>query len=172
MAYTIKGVEPTQNATLAEVEKHTGPSNFLRLMAHRPEAMQHFLQFYDALMGSTALLDHKLREMIHVAVSAVNECGYCSAVHRKAAFALGLSEAEVREIENETDDHFSLRERAALMFARDLTRTALVDDDARYRVQELFTADEYVELAMIVGLANFTNRFNSGLAVPIEDEGA
>lgn len=168
MAYTIKGVEPGHNHVLAEIEKKSGPNNFLRVMAHRPEAMQDFTRFYGALMGSSALLDRRLREMVYLAVSSVNECNYCGQHHAKEAQTAGVTSAELREIEVENNQHFSPKEQAALHYARELTRTASVGDDTRYRVQELFSTDEFVELTMIVGLANFTNRFNNGLAVSTE----
>jgi uncharacterized peroxidase-related enzyme len=168
MAYTIKGVDPGHNRVLDEIEQKSGPNNFLRVMAHRPEAMHDFTRFYGALMGSTAVLDRRLREMIYLAVSAVNECSYCTAHHTKAALAAGIGSGEIREIEVENNQHFSPKEQAALHYARELTRTASVGDDTRYRVQELFTTDEFVELTMIVALANFTNRFNNGLAVSLD----
>jgi uncharacterized peroxidase-related enzyme len=157
MSYTIKGVEPAQNPVLAAIENKSGPNNFLRVMAHRPEAMAAFARFYEALMGPTPLLDRRLREMIYLAVSSVNECSYCSTHHTKSALTAGLSATEIREIEVENNQHFSPREQAALHYARELTRTASVGDDTRYRAQELFSTDEFVELTMIVGLANFTN---------------
>lgn len=165
MAYQVKGVEPAQNPVLASIERESGPSNFFRVMSHRPEAMQHFAKFYESLMGSGALLDGRLKEMIYLAVSFVNECSYSGAVHKRAALAAGISDQELHEIEVENNQHFPAREQAALHYARELTRTASVGDDLRYRVQELFSTDEYVELTMIVALANFTNRFTSGLAV-------
>ena len=168
MATTLKGVAPASNPALAEIEKSTGPSNFLRTMAHRPEAMQDFFQLYSRLMGPGARLDKRIREMVYLAVSDVNECDYCATHHRKGALAAGFSEKELGEINTENNQHFNPKEQAALHYARELTRTASVSDDLRYRVQELFSADEFVELTMIVGLANFTNRFNNGLAVPVE----
>jgi uncharacterized peroxidase-related enzyme len=168
MATITKGVEPANSPVLAELEKTTGPSNFLRTMAHRPEAMQNFAQLYNTLMGTGARLDRRLREMIYLTVSYVNECSYCATHHQKNALAAGLSESELGFLNTENNQHFSQREQAALHYARELTRTAGVSDDLRYRVQELFSTDEYVELTMIVGLANLTNRFNNGLAVPVE----
>lgn len=165
----LKGVEPAQNPALADVESKTGPSNFLRMMAHRPEAMQHFMELYRAVMGPASLLERRLKEMIYLAVSSVNECSYCASHHTKAALAAGLTENEIREIENENNQHFSPKEQAALHYARELTRTASVSDDTRYRAKELCSAGEFVELTMIVGLANFTNRFNNGLAVPLDE---
>jgi uncharacterized peroxidase-related enzyme len=168
MAYTLKGVEPTSNEALAEIEKKTGPSNFLRTMAHRPEAMQDFAHLYERLMGPSAILDKRIREMIYLAVSYVNECTYCATHHQKTAQTAGLSGHEIAQINTETNQHFNAKEHVALEYARELTRTASIGDDLRYRTQELFTGDEFVELNMIIGLANFTNRFNNGLAVPLE----
>lgn len=169
MAYTIKGVEPPQNTALAEIEKTTGPSNFLRTMAHRPEAMQDFVRFYGDVMSPAARLDGRIREMVYLAVSTVNECRYCTVHHTKAAVAAGVGLAEIREIEFENNQHFSAKEQAALHYARELTRTASVGDDTRYRAQELFSSDEFIELTLIVGLANLTNRFNNGIGVPLEE---
>jgi uncharacterized peroxidase-related enzyme len=168
MAYTIPRLAPTQNETLAEIEKKTGPSNMLRIMAHRPEAMREFAALYGTLMGPSEL-DRRLKELIYLAVSSVNECTYCTEHHIRTARAAGISDSEIHDIQAETNQHFLPKEQAALHFARELTRTASVGDDLRYRVQELFSTDQFVELTMIVCIANFTNRFNNGLAVPLED---
>ncbi len=167
MAYTARAVDPAHNSALAEIEKKTGHSNSLRVMANRPEAMEAFLGLYNNLMGTTTL-EHRLKEMIYLAVSCVNECSYCRSQHIKTARAAGLTDAEIREIEMENNQHFSPKEQAALHYARELTRTASVGGGTRYAVEDLFSAGQLVEIAMIVGLANFTNRFNSGLAVPID----
>jgi alkylhydroperoxidase family enzyme len=74
MSYTIKGVEPAHNAALDAIEKKSGPNNFLRVMARRPEAMEAFTRFYGALMAPSSLLDRRLKEMVYLAVSFVNEC--------------------------------------------------------------------------------------------------
>ncbi len=167
MATVVKGVEPAQNPVLAEIEKKSGPSNFLRVMANRPEAMQAFLNLYKSVMG-TGVLERRLKEIVYLAVSSVNECAYCSAHHVKGAHAAGLSESEIYEIQSENNQHFTPKEQAALHYARELTRNADVEDATRYAIEELFSADQAVELTMIVCLANFTNRFNNGLEVPVE----
>lgn len=168
MPYTIPSVEPAQNPTLAEIERKSGPNNFFRVMAHRPDAMKNFAGLYGSLMGSASVLNRRTKEIVYLAVSFVNECEYCGLHHRKEGLNAGLSEQEIHEIEVEINEHFSQREQAALLYARELTRTASVSDDLRYRTQELFSTDEFVELTMIIGLANFTNRFNNGLAVTLD----
>jgi uncharacterized peroxidase-related enzyme len=164
---TLKGVDPAQNAALAELETKTGPSNFYRMMAHRPEAMQAFQGLYKSVMGP-GVLDRRIKEMVYLAVSCVNECDYCTAHHLKGARAAGLTESEIYEIQAENNQHFTPKEQAALHYARELTRTADVEGVHRYAVEELFSNDQVVELTMVVCLAHFTNRFNNGLQVSVE----
>jgi|SRR6185312_6636981 len=168
MAYTIKCVEPANNPQLAEFEAKHGRNNLFRTMAHRPEGAQHFMGLYESLMGPEAVVDKRLREMVYLAVSYINECSWDIERHAQPALEGGVSAAEIRFVETENDAHFSPRERAALRYARELTRTGMVSDDLRYHAQELFTTDEIVELTMIIGLANFANRFTNGLAVQSE----
>ena len=167
MTYTTLGVEPTQNETLAAIEKKTGPNNFLRVMSRRPETMEAFLKLYGNLLGP-GTVEQRIKEMVYLAVSYVNECAYCATHHEKTAPKAGLTDDEIEAIRHETNEHFSAKEQAALHYARELTRTASVDDGVRFRAAEQFPTEQFVELTMLIGLANFTNRFNNGLAVPLE----
>jgi uncharacterized peroxidase-related enzyme len=157
------------NEALAEIERTNGPVNFFRALSQRPEAMTHFAAFYRTVMG-TGSLERRLKEMIYLAVSCVNECDYCEAHHARTASAAGVSEGEIDDVSNETDQNFPPNERLALQFARELTRTASVESDLRYQVERQFSADQVVELTLVASLANFTNRFNNGLAIPLEHE--
>jgi uncharacterized peroxidase-related enzyme len=168
MALTIKGVEPARSEALAEVEQKTGPSNFFRTMAHRPEAMQDFFRFYNDVMGP-GTLERRLKEIVYLAVSSVNECAYCTAHHVKSGLAAGLSAQQIQEIRTEQNQNFSPKEVAALHYAREMTRTSAAETDTRDALQQLFSGDQLVELTLVVALANFTNRFNNGLTVPLED---
>jgi AhpD family alkylhydroperoxidase len=105
--------------------------------------------------------------MVYLAVASVNECAYCGAHHEKGARAAGLTENEIHEIKTENNQHFAPKEQAALHYARELTRTADAED-TRGAVQELFSPEQVVELTLVVCMANFTNRFNNGLSVPLE----
>ena len=164
MAQTLKGAEPALNPALAELEKKTGPSNFYRVMAHKPEAMQQFSALYKAVMGP-GTLERRLKEMVYLAASIVNESDYCTVHHMKGAKAAGLTDNEIADIETETNLHFNPKEQAALRYARELTRNADAEDDTRYEVEEIFAPDQVVELTMVICLANFTNRFNNGLSI-------
>jgi uncharacterized peroxidase-related enzyme len=50
--------------------------NVFRAYAHKPDHFRAFFQYYDALMRSASGLSRAEREMIVVAVSAVNSCSY------------------------------------------------------------------------------------------------
>ena len=167
MAYPVKPVDPALSPALAEIEKKTGPSNFLRVMAHQPEAMRSFAPLYSIVTG-TKVLDSRLKEMIYLAVSFVNECDYCASHHIGTGRAAGLTDDEIREIEMENNRNFTPEEQAVLHYVRELTRTASADGGTRHAVEERFTPEQFVAITMIAGMANFTNRFNNGLSVPLE----
>jgi uncharacterized peroxidase-related enzyme len=167
MAFTIKKFDPSQNEALAELEKKTGPSNFFRTMAHLPDAMRDFARLYNDVMGPGPL-DRRLKEMVYLAVSTVNECGYCVSHHLTTARQAGLSDREIEDIQAETDQTFAPQERAALRYAREMTRSSAPENDTRDAIWNVFTTEQIVELAMVVALANFTNRFNNGLSVPVD----
>jgi uncharacterized peroxidase-related enzyme len=169
MAYPAHEFNTEKEAAIAEVERQTGPSNFYRAMSHRPEAMRAAAQFYQTVM-TPGSVSERLKEMVYLAVSTVNECTYCSAHHQGGAKRAGLTDEEIEDLRAETDYHFTDQERAALRYARELTRTASAGHDTREGLEFNFEPDQQVEITLVVGLANFTNRFNNGLRIPLEKD--
>ena len=169
MAQTVHGVDPANNAALAELEGKTGPSNFYRLMAWKPDVLASFPRMYGAIMGPGSV-DRRLKEMIYLAVSYVNECDYCTEAHLRGARKAGASERAIEDLENETNQNFTLGEQAALHYAREMTRACAEDFDTREHLQEHFNEEQIVELTLVIALANFTNRFNNGLNTQVEHE--
>ena len=169
MAQMVTGVDPANNQTLAEIESKTGPNNFYRAMAHKPEVMANFQKLYGSIVGP-GTLDRKLKEMVYLAVSTVNECKYCTTAHLKGAQKAGLTEQQIEDVENETNQNFTPAEQAALHYAREMTRACADEYETREHLQEHFSEEQLVELTLLVALANFTNRFNNGLNVQVENE--
>jgi uncharacterized peroxidase-related enzyme len=167
MAQMVNGVDPADNAALAELESKTGPNNFFRAMAHKPDVMAAFPKFYGSVMGRGSL-DRRLKELVYLAVSLVNECSYCTAAHLKGAGKAGLSEQDIEDIRSETNQNFSTSEQTALHYAREMTRTSTAESGTRGKLHKLFTEEQLVELTLVIALANFTNRFNNGLNVQVE----
>jgi uncharacterized peroxidase-related enzyme len=169
MAQMVNGVDPANNETLAEIERKTGPNNFYRAMAHKPDVLAVFPKLYGSIMGP-GTLDRRLKEMIYLAVSTVNECPYCATAHLKGAHKAGLSEHDIQDIENETNRNFTPAEQTALHYAREMTRACADEFGTRENLSEYFSEDQLVELTLVIALANFTNRFNNGLNVKVEHE--
>ena len=81
-----------------------------------------------------------------------------------AARKSGMTEAEIEALKNGRDEGFSEAERTAIHYARELTRTAQ-PGDAREQMFLHFTHEQIVEITLVIAMANFTNRFNNGLAI-------
>ena len=65
-------------------------------------------------------------------------------------------------------DYFTPAERAALRFAELMTTDARgVDEDTWIELNEHFDEGEIIELASVIGLFNYFNRFNDALRVDI-----
>ena len=167
MAQMVHGVDPANNAPLAELESKTGPSNFYRAMAHKPDVLAAFPKLYGSIMGRGAL-DRRLKEMVYLAVSLVNECNYCTAAHLKGAAKAGLSEHDIEDLRGETNQNFSPAEQTALHYAREMTRACADEFGTRAHLHEHFSDEQLVELTLVIAMANFTNRFNNGLNVKVD----
>src|SRR5665213_936618 len=144
-------------------------SNFFRAISSRPEAMREIAALYETVMGSGEL-DIRTKELIYLAVSAVNECGYCSAHHDARARTVGISEHEIEDVRTETDQTFSERDRVALRYARELTRTAATENETKQALENAFRPEQLVELTEVIALANFTNRISNGLGVSVDNQ--
>ena len=166
MGTAIKLMDPEQNEFLAQLEKKGGPNHFFRTMANRPEVLKNFVPLYGAIMGPGPV-ERRIKELVYLAVSFANECAYCSAAHSASSKKAGVTEDELIALRTEQDPPFSIPERAAIQYARELTRTADARD-TRDALMEHYSSEQIVELTLIVAMANFTNRFNNGLELKPE----
>jgi uncharacterized peroxidase-related enzyme len=162
MANPITLVEPAQNEFLAGLEKRANrPNHFFRTMANRPEVLKNFVPFYGSIMGPGAV-DRRTKELVYLTVSYTNQCAYCTAAHTASGSKAGVTEDEMHALKAGEDGGFGAAERAAIQYARELTRTA---DGAQTRdaLNAHYNDEQIVEITLIAALANFTNRFNNGL---------
>ena len=72
-------------------------NNFWRALAHDPALLQATWERLQAVMAPGAL-DPLTKEMVYVAVSVANGCGYCIHSHTAAARAKGMTEAQHGEL--------------------------------------------------------------------------
>ena len=72
-------------------------NNFWKYLARDPATLKRTWESLKQIMGPGAL-DPLVKEMIYVAVSVTNGCGYCIASHTAAARKAGMTEAMVGEL--------------------------------------------------------------------------
>jgi AhpD family alkylhydroperoxidase len=72
-------------------------NNFWKALAHQPATLRRTWLSIKEIMGPGAL-DVLTKEMIYLAVSATNQCGYCIASHTAAAQKAGMNDAMFAEL--------------------------------------------------------------------------
>ena len=72
-------------------------NNFWKALARDPVTLKRTWESIKQIMGPGSL-DPLLKEMIYVAVSTTNQCGYCIASHTAAARKAGMSDAQFAEL--------------------------------------------------------------------------
>ena len=72
-------------------------SNFWKALAHDPATLRRTWLSVKEVMAPGAL-DALTKEMVYLAVSATNQCGYCIASHTAAARRAGMTESMLAEL--------------------------------------------------------------------------
>ena len=72
-------------------------NNFWKALAHDPATLRRTWESIKQIMAPGAL-DPLTKEMIYLAVSATNQCGYCIASHTAAARKAGMTDAMFAEL--------------------------------------------------------------------------
>jgi AhpD family alkylhydroperoxidase len=72
-------------------------NNFWKALAHDPVTLKRTWESIKQIMAPGAL-DALTKEMIYVAVSVTNQCGYCIASHSASARKKGMSDAMFAEL--------------------------------------------------------------------------
>jgi uncharacterized peroxidase-related enzyme len=158
-------VTPDLQTLFDKVFAHRGNvPNMFRVMAHRPEIFATMQAHFGAVLN-TGTVSTKLKELIIVRTSQVNETPYCLASHTVLARGLGWSDdqlAHLADWSNRAD--FTPAEKAALRLAENVTRDAhAVTDEQFAELRSFYSEGEIVELLCAIGLFNYFNRFNNAL---------
>src|SRR5579864_2834536 len=137
------------------------PGNVQKALAHRPEMLKNFLGFYASVGRS---LERKLYELIYLRVSLINGCHYCTQHHVASSKRVGLTAEDWSALKAGDYSRFSNKERAALVYVEKLTRTPHDITDGDFEpLRQHFSEPEIVDIHLLAGLANLTNRFTDPL---------
>jgi alkylhydroperoxidase family enzyme len=89
--------------------------------------------------------------------------------HIASSKRAGLTPEDWKNLKNPSAAPFSEKEKAALAFAEKLTRTPHAVTDADISgLKKFFSDAEIMELDLLVGVINLTNRFTAPLGLELE----
>ena len=141
------------------------PGNAQKALAHRPEMLKNFLSFYASVGRS---LDRKLYELIYLRVSLINQCNYCLQHHVASSKRVGLTAEDWSALKAGDYSRYTEKERAALVYVEKLTRAPQMTDADFAPLRQYFSDPEIVDIHLLAGLANLTNRFTDPLGLEVE----
>jgi uncharacterized peroxidase-related enzyme len=142
------------------------PGNIQKALAHRPAMLSNFLGFY-ASVGRA--LDRKLYEAVYLRVSLINGCNYCTQHHIQGSKRAGLTPEQMKGLLRGSYSGFTAPEQVALKYAEKLTRTPDGASEADFtELKKHFSDEQIVDLHMLIGLANLTNRVTGPLGLEVE----
>ncbi len=72
-------------------------NNFWKALAHDPVTLKRTWESVKQIMAPGAI-DALTKEMIYLAISASNQCGYCIASHTAASRKAGMTDAQFAEL--------------------------------------------------------------------------
>ncbi|MGA2569677.1 MAG: carboxymuconolactone decarboxylase family protein [Terracidiphilus sp.] len=138
--------------------------NMFRVMAHRPEIFS-TMQAHFAAVLNTGTVPARLKELLIVRTSQVNDTPYCLASHTILAQNLGWTGDQLDNLADwPRRGDFTPAEKAALRLAETVTRDAnAVTDEQFTELCDFYSEGEIVELLCAIGLFNYFNRFNNAL---------
>lgn len=163
-------IEPDKaNPEVKEIYEKTlrgKPGTIQKALAYRPDALKNFLTFYTSVGRS---LDRRLYEVVYLRVSFLNGCNYCSQHHVASSKKAGLAHEQWVALKNGNYESFNDAEQTALRYAEKLTRTPeKVGDGDFAALRKHFSEEMIMDLNLLIGLANLTNRFTGPLDLELE----
>ncbi len=159
---------------IAAVQEKSGfvPNVFLAL-ARRPDEFRAFFAYHDALMEKPGGLTKAEREMIVVATSGLNDCGYCVVAHGAILRIRAKNPLIADQVAiNYRKADLTTRERAMLDFAMKVAERSQAVDDADYAMLNAqgFTDDEAWDIAAIAAFFAMSNRLANAFSIRPNEE--
>ncbi len=144
--------------------------NLFKTYAHHPPLLEANWNKVKAVMMQGSL-SNKLKQTIAVLVSKDNACKYCVAAHKGALKSIGVSDEEIRRIEDNIEKaDFTLKEKALIDFARKANQEPLKISDHDFQVlQKTGATDaEIIEALGVMEVFTSFNKFLDSLQVAID----
>jgi uncharacterized peroxidase-related enzyme len=154
------------------IEEQGYLSNMKKILAHAPEALQAYMQFYAVDRAVDGFIDERLRSLLLLKVSLVNRCQLCAAYFLHAIDKMGIGQEIAEAVKGEVrySDLFSAKEKALLKFGEAAAGDpGGVSDELFADLQRFYSDAEIVAIVGLIGLMTAANNFNTILQVDPDD---
>ncbi|MEZ5486250.1 MAG: carboxymuconolactone decarboxylase family protein [Steroidobacteraceae bacterium] len=152
---------PAMQASYDRALAIRGDATFIQVAAHAPELFTWYGEFYQRVFhGGRVPL--RIKELVRLRLSTVHGCAFCNRGNRLDAREAGLSEAQLRAIDDPESSLWDPAERAALRLAGQMTLTnpaGQLDAEIYRELRAHFDDAQIFELgitmAVLTGMAKF-----------------
>lgn len=143
--------------------------NVFRMMAHASTCFRPWLRLGTAILNELDL-DPRLRELVILVVARETQCAYEWGQHVALARLVGVSEEQVRAIEEGKDQAavFTPTEQLVLTTAKALLASPRLDDEQWNQLVGAFNPRQIVELCLVVGFYSMLARVLETTAVDLD----
>ena len=163
---------PEQLDALKVTPSNTKVSDYVLVLAHDVETLQHRTPLFNGIMYNRGGLSRAEREIGAVAASIVNRCVYCAAVHASRYNQLTKSETVVGALfADGMDAQIEPRLKAIFNFAFKLSKCPpeANDKDMQALVDAGLSKEEILDLILSSSLFGWANRLMHTLGEPLGD---
>lgn len=175
----VAPLSPDHDPEIAELAVFFGSTlgfapNSVLTMMRRPALARAFTELNRAVMDNQGRVTGELKRLVGHVASRVAGCRYCEAHTIRAAARFGAQEAaDARRLEQvwqfRDSALFTPAEKAALEFAcAAASAPGAVDEPIASELRRHWNDGEIVELAGVVALFGFLNRWNDAMATELE----
>lgn len=148
--------------------------NSLFTMMHRPRISAAFVEMNKAVMENKGRITSSLKRELSYLSSMTTGCRYCEAHTIRAAVRYGSEEDRLNHIwDYKTYDAFTDGERAIFDFAIAASSVPnAVTDEIAENMRKYWDDGEIVEVAGVVALFGYLNRWNDSMGTQLEEPAA
>jgi uncharacterized peroxidase-related enzyme len=146
--------------------------NSMLILQRKPKIVKAMAQLTAAVWEPDGEVDRAFKRLIAHVASRVAGCQYCMAHTAGGALFFGVEPAKVADIwEFRTSPRYSEKERVALDFAiAAASQPNGVTENLFAEMRKHWSETQIVEIAAVVAVFGFLNRWNDTMGTPLEEE--
>ncbi len=164
---------PELKDTFETYRKYLGYApNSVLIMQHRPKLVKALAQMAQAVWDKESEVNLGFKRLVAYMASRTHGCNYSMAHAAEAAHRVGMDDAKLEAVTDyRASPLFTEAERVALDFAvAAASQPNGVTGELLAKMKQHWTDAQIVEIAGVVALNGFLNRWSDSLAVPLEPE--